>query len=139
MRRHVEVKAQPEVQGQTAGDLPVILEVRRNVIVLPPREQRVVGRTIRIAQQKSGVAVAADGVALVPDSLRKSPVAGEAEDVTGVLLQIIDLAHVEAALDRMLARDLGHVKAELVRIGVVVALSAPERVVAGKVPAAEVN
>ncbi len=139
VRRGVEVEADTEVEGEAAAELPVVLEVRSDVPVLPPREERVVGGTLGDSEQEGRVAVPTAGVTLVPVLLREGGGAVEVQDVAGVLDQVVDLANVHAALQGVAARDLGGVGRELVGVGEVVALAAAQSVVVGKSPDAEVN
>ncbi len=75
VHRRVEIPAQAQIKGQAPADLPIVLDVGRIVILLPPREQRVAGRSAHDAQQERRITIAAGGFAHVVDPLRPVRVA----------------------------------------------------------------
>ena len=83
------------------------------------------------AEQEGGIRIALTRIAVDVRTLRPGGVALVPQDVSGVLLQIVDLARIDAGFDGVRAGNLGDVALELVRVRKVVALIAAQILVSG--------
>ena len=108
IRREIEIDSDPEIQCQFAGHFPVVLHVWRDIAVDGGGEYVVVGARSRgRAQQPGRERVSAERVGHVVHLLRECLRIREAPGIASVLIVVLDLAHVDAALESVRSMDLG--------------------------------
>src|SRR2546422_15496 len=108
-------------------------------MLLPPWEERVVGGAAHAADQERRIAVPGVGVGVGEGVLGPGGGTRIAQDITGVLGFVVDLPDIGAELHGMRAGHLGYAALQLIRIGVVVALAAPQTLIAVEAPPAEID